>query len=83
MATYEVGIEETNSLMPSDSGTFEIHVRLKNFGQLPVSARIESNCRTCSSRYASRNLDDVRTSKRATRAGSGLRSVFSYMCAEQ
>lgn len=27
--------------MPGDSGTFEIHVRLKNFGQQTVSARIE------------------------------------------
>jgi len=28
-------------VMPRDSGTFEIHVRLKNFGQQTVSARIE------------------------------------------
>jgi hypothetical protein len=28
-------------VLPQDSGKFEIHVRLKNFGQVTVSARIE------------------------------------------
>lgn len=30
-----------NIVMPRDTGKFEIHVRLKNFGNQPVSARIE------------------------------------------